>query len=38
MTVYDCARVSRGKDDGTGTLQNQRVWLTGVGVDATYIH
>ena len=40
-TVYGYARVSRGRDDGTDTLQNQRLWLTGaagVGVDAARIH
>ena len=25
MTIYGYARVSRGRDDGTGTLQNQRL-------------
>ena len=38
MTVYGYARVSRGRDDGTGTLQNQRLRLTGAGVDAAHIH
>ena len=38
MTVYGYARVSRGRDDGTDTLQNQRIWLTGTGVDAAHIH
>ena len=36
-TVHGYARVYRGRDDGTDTLQNQRLWLTGVGVDATQI-
>ena len=35
MTTYGYARVSRGRDDGTGPLQNQRLWLT---VDAGRIH
>ena len=35
MTVYGYAKVFRGKDDGIGTLQNQRLPLTGAGgVDA----
>ena len=38
MTVCGYARVSRGRDDGTDTLQNQRLRLTGVGVDAARIH
>ena len=38
MTVYGYARVSRGRDDGTDTLQNQRLRLTGAGVDAAHIH
>ena len=38
MTVHGCARVSRGRDDGTDTLQNQRLRLTGAGVDAGHIH
>ena len=38
MTIYGYARVSRGRDDGTGTLQNQRMRLTGAGVDAVRIH
>ena len=38
MTIYGYARVSRGRDDGTGTLQNQRLRLTGAGVDAGRIH
>ena len=38
MTVYGYARVSRGRDDGTGTLQNQRMRLIGAGVDAAHIH
>ena len=37
-TVHGYARVSRGRDDGTDTLQNQRLWLTGAGVDDAYIH
>ena len=40
-TVYGYARVSRGRNDGTDTLQNQRLWLTGaagVGVAAARIH
>ena len=32
-TVYGYARVSRGRNDGTDTLQNQRLRLTGAGVD-----
>ena len=38
MTVYGYARVSLVKGDGTGTLQNQRLRLTGAGVDASHIH
>ena len=38
MTTYGYARVSRGQVDGTETLQNQRVRLTGAGVDAANIH
>ena len=38
MTVCGYARVSRGRDDGTDTLQNQWLRLTGVGVDAARIH
>ena len=38
MTTCGYARVSRGRDDGTGTLQNQRLRLTGAGVDAAHIH
>ena len=38
MTVYGYARVSRGRDDGSDTLQNQRMWLTGAGVDAAHIY
>ena len=38
MTTYGYARVSRGQVDGTETLQNQRVRLTGTGVDAANIH
>ena len=34
-TVHGYARVSRGRDDGTDPLQNQRLWLT---VDAGRIH
>ena len=37
-TVYGYVRVSRGRDDGTDPLQNQRLWLTGAGVDAARIH
>ena len=38
MTVYGYARVSRGRNDGTDTLQSQRMRLTGAGVDAVRIH
>ena len=38
MTIYGYARVSRGRDEGTGTLQNQWLRLTGAGVDASHIH
>ena len=38
MTAYGYARVSRGRDDGTDALQNQRMRLTGAAVDATQIH
>ena len=38
MTVYGYARVSRGRNDGTDTLQSQRLRLTGAGVDAVRIH
>ncbi len=38
MAVYGHARVSRGREDGTDTLQNQRMRLTGTGVDAAHIH
>ena len=38
MTVYGYARVSRGRNDGTDTLQSQRLRLTGAGVDAGRIH
>ena len=38
MTTYGYARVSRGRDDGTGTLQNQRMRLTGTGFNAVRIH
>ena len=38
MTVYGYARVSRGRDDGTDTLQNQRMQLTGAGAGAARIH
>ena len=31
MTIYGYARVARGRDDGTDTLQNQRLRLTGAG-------
>ena len=37
-TVYGYARVSRGRDDGTDPLQNQRLRLTGTGVDDAHIH
>ena len=35
-TVHGYARVSRGRNDGTDTLQNQRLRLA--GVDDAYIH
>ena len=35
---YGYARVSRGRDGGTDTLQNQRMRLTGAGVAAAHIH
>ena len=38
MTIYGYARVSGGRDDGTDTLQNQRMRLTGAGVDAAHLH
>ena len=38
MTVYGYARVARGRDYGTDTLQNQRMRLTGAGIDAAHIH
>ena len=38
MTVYGYARVSRGRDDGTDTLQNQRMRLAGADVDADHIY
>ena len=38
MTTCGYARVSRGRDDGTDTLQNQRLRLTGAGVAAAHIH
>ena len=38
MTVHGYARVSRGRDNGSDTLQNQRLRLTGAGVDAAHIH
>ena len=38
MTVYGYARVSRVRDGGTDTLQNQRMRLTGAGVVAAHIH
>ena len=38
MAVYGYARVSRDRDDGTDTLQNQRLRLTDAGVDAAHIH
>ena len=37
-TVCGYARVSRGRDGGTDTLQNQRMRLTGAGVAAAHIH
>ena len=37
MTVYGYARVARGRDDGTDTLQNQRMRLTGAGFNAVRI-
>ena len=38
MTVYGYARVARGRNDGTDTLQSQRMRLTDAGVDASHIH
>ena len=38
MTVYGYARVSRGRDDGTDTLQNQRMRLAGADVDVGHIY
>ena len=38
MTVYGYARVARGRDDGTDTLQNQRMQLTGASVVDARIH
>ena len=38
MTAYGYARVSRGRDDGTDALQNQRMRLTGAGFNAVRIH
>ena len=38
MTTYGYARVSRGRNDGTDTLQNQRLRLSGAGVDADHIY
>ena len=38
MTVYGYARVARGRDDGTDTLQKQRMRLTGAGFNAGRIH
>ena len=38
MTAYGYARVSRGRDDGTDALQNQRMRLTGAGVNADHIN
>ena len=35
---YGYARVSRGRDGGTDTLQNQRMRLTGAGIGAAHIH
>ncbi len=37
MTIYGYARVSRGRDDGTDTLENQRMRLIGAGVDGDHI-
>ena len=37
-TVYAYARVCRGSDGGTDTLQNQRTRLTDASVAATHIH
>ena len=38
MPAYGYARISRGRGDGTDMLQNQRMRLTGAGVDAVHIH
>ena len=38
MTTYSYTRVSRGRDDGTDTLQNQRMRLTCAGVVTAHIH
>ena len=38
MTVCGYGRVSRGRDDGTDTLHNQRLRLTGDAAAATHIH
>ena len=38
MAAYGYARASRGRDDGTDALQNQRMRLTGAGVNADHIH
>ena len=38
MTVYGYARISRGRDDGTDTLQNQRLRLAAAGVDAGHVY
>ena len=38
MTVYGYACVSRGRDDGTDTLQNQRIRLAGADVDAGHTY
>ena len=38
MPAYGYARISRGRGDGTDMLQNQRMRLTGAGVDPAHIH
>ena len=38
MPAYGYARISHGRGDGTDRLQNQRMRLTGAGVDAVHIH
>ena len=38
MTTYGYTRVSRGRDDGTDTLQNKRMRLTCAGVDTAHVH